>query len=136
MARKQHEISFEEKVEILRDYQNREIKVHDIPKKYNISQHTMQSIVLELGGDFREPKKSGQRNLKGFKICPKCFRKVEIKGARFCPYCATDLRNGNEILAEKVERLKYLSSVIPETERDFFMQTLCEVNAVLLKGDK
>lgn len=75
-------------------------------------------------------------NLKGSKTMAKIHKKVELKGARFCPYCATDLRNQNELLAEKVERLKGMFVSIPETERDFFMQTLCEVNAVLLKGDK
>ena len=50
MARKQHEISFEEKVEILKTYQNKEIKAHDIPKMYGISQKLMQEIVLEMGG--------------------------------------------------------------------------------------
>ena len=136
MARKQHEISFEEKVDILKTYQNKEIKAHDIPKMYGISQQTMQAIVLELGGELRVPKMCKPRTKNGIKICSKCHKKVEIKGARFCPYCATDLRNQNEILAEKVERLKGLFVSIPETERDFFMQTLCEVNAVLLKGDK
>lgn len=36
MARKQHEISFDEKVEILKTYQNKEIKAHDIPKWYDL----------------------------------------------------------------------------------------------------
>lgn len=136
MARKQHEISFEEKVEILKTYQNKEIKAHDIPKMYGITQQTMQAIVLELGGQLRNPNKVGARNKGKPKTCPNCRKKVDLKGARFCPYCATDLRNENEILAEKVEKLKDLWVSIPETQRDFFMQTLCEVNAVLLKGDK
>lgn len=122
MVRKLHEISYEEKIEILRDYQNREIKAHEIPKKYNISQHTMQEIIIELGGEFREPKKD-------FKTCPKCNRKVELKGAKYCPFCAANLRN------KKVEYIKTFYDCLPNTHRDTFIETLCEVNDVLLKRD-
>ena len=131
-----NELTYEEKVDILNTYQDKSVKAHDIPKMYGISQQTMQEIVLEMGGQLRVPNNSKPRTKSGIKTCPKCHKKIELKGARFCPYCATDLRNENEILAEKVERLKNLFLSIPETERDFFIQTLCEVNAVLLKGDK
>lgn len=50
MARKQQEINYETKVEILKAYQNREIKAHEIPKMFGISQSVMQKVVLELGG--------------------------------------------------------------------------------------
>lgn len=131
-----NELTYEEKVEILKTYQNKEIKAHDIPKMYGISQKTMQAIVIELGGELRKPNMVGARDKGKGKTCPKCRKKIDLKGARFCPYCATDLRSLNEILVEKVEKLKGLFISIPETERDFFVQTLCEVNAVLLKGDK
>lgn len=76
MARKQQELNYETKVEILKAYQNREIKAHEIPKMFGISQSVMQKVVLELGGALREPNKAGKRGNSG-KLCPKCRRKVE-----------------------------------------------------------
>lgn len=44
------ELSMETKQMILVDYNNPNIKAHDVHKKYGISQQVMQSVVLELGG--------------------------------------------------------------------------------------
>ena len=134
MKRKATEISMEEKAKIFADYQNREIKAHDIPPKYNIAQHTLQEIVLEMGGELRVPKNRGKR-MGVVKTCGKCNRKVELKGAKFCPYCANDLRSQKELLVEKIEKIKALFPYIPENNRDMYIQTLCEVIDKLTKGE-
>lgn len=135
MARKQHEITFEEKADILKTYQDRTVKAHSIPKMYNITQKTMQDIVIEMGGDLRVPKKAKPRTKTANKVCPKCRKVVELKDAKFCPYCANDLRSENELLAERLENLKSMYAYIPETQRDTFMQTICETINVLNKGE-
>lgn len=129
MARKQHEITFEEKVDILKTYQDRTVKAHSIPPMYNITQKTMQDIVIEMGGALRVPRKTAN------KVCPKCRKVIELKDAKFCPYCANDLRSENEILVERLENLKSMYAYIPETQRDTFMQTICETINVLNKGE-
>lgn len=132
MANTKRQLTAEEKALILADYQNREIKVHDIPKKYGISLQKMQKTVLEMGAELRVPKKSKTSKMK-FKICSNCKKIIEIKGAKFCPFCASDLRSEKELLVEKVENLKELYSYLPETERDNFIKILCDVNLFLLK---
>ena len=129
------ELSMETKQMILEDYNNPNIKARDVQKKYGISQQVMQRIVLELGGVLRRPKSacsSKNRN----KVCPNCHKKIEIKGARFCPFCATDIRNKNEILCEKIDNMLALYTFLPEGTRDNFISTLNEVKNILSREGK
>lgn len=129
------ELSMETKQMILEDYNNPNIKAHDVHKKYGISQQVMQRIVLELGGELRRPN-SAYSSKNGNKVCPNCHKKIEIKGARYCPFCATDIRNKNEILCEKIENMLALYTFLPESARDNFISTLNEVKNILLREGK
>lgn len=129
------ELSMETKQMILEDYNNPNIKAHDVHKKYGISQQVMQSVVLELGGVLRRPN-SAYSSKNGNKVCPNCHKKIEIKGARYCPFCATDIRNKNEILCEKIENMLGLYTFLPESARDNFTSTLNEVKNILLREGK
>lgn len=129
------ELSMETKQMILEDYNNPNIKARDVQKKYGISQQVMQSVVLELGGVLRRPQRAcSSKN--GNKVCPKCHKKIEIKGARFCPFCATDIRNTNEILCEKIDNMLALYTFLPEGTRDNFISTLNEVKNILSREGK
>lgn len=129
------ELSMETKQMILEDYNNPNIKAHDVHKKYGISQQAMQSVVLELGGVLRRPNSASSSKSRN-KVCPKCHKKIEIKGARFCPFCATDIRNKNEILCEKIDNMLALYTFLPEGTRDNFISTLNEVKNTLLREGK
>ena len=137
MSRPYSEITFEEKEQILREYYDKEYKAHDIFKNHSISQASMQKVILELGGELRRPSSQGNRNKdKGIKKCNKCGRKIEIKGAKFCPFCANDLRTEKELLVEDLENLTKLFNSIPETQRDFFINTINKAKYYILKEKK
>ena len=62
------ELSMETKQMILEDYNNPNIKAHDVHKKHGISQHVMQAVVLELGGNCVDPKGLVQAKM-GIRFC-------------------------------------------------------------------
>jgi hypothetical protein len=129
------ELSMETKQAILEDYNNPNIKAHDVHNKYGISQQVMQRIVLELGGELRRPK-SACSSKSGNKVCPNCHKKIEIKGARYCPFCATDIRSEKDILREKIDNMLALYTFLPEGTRDNFISTLNEVKNILSREGK
>ncbi len=136
MSRPYSEITFEEKEQILREYYDKEYKAHNIFKAHNISQQTMQKCILDLGGELRRPKSQGNRNKRNTKKCAKCGKSIEIKGAKFCPFCANDLRTEKELLVEDLENLTKLFNSIPETQRDFFVNTIIKAKEFILKESK
>ena len=102
----------ETKREILRDYENKNIKVEEIAEKYGIGRAAVAKIAVEMGGQPRCAIKYGKRKGKKNKICPKCKKLIEVQGAKFCCFCGategatpTDLRAANanpRVLAHKL----------------------------------
>lgn len=119
------ELSENEQQGIIELYSNGEYTVRQIAATYNVSPSSVSHFMKKNGVPPRRPKACKKAQSKK---CPKCYKKIEIKGARFCPYCAADLRDKNEILAERVEnKLIGLNTFIPGSDRDEYMETLIEV---------
>lgn len=113
---------------LIEDYQNPEIRVQDLPKKYGIASGTVSNILKEYGVSLRRPKSSKS---KGAKTCPHCHKKVEIKGAKYCPYCAADLRDEKELLADKLYKFLGYNSFMPANVRDEYIEIMNKTIKIL-----
>lgn len=122
------------KKQILDDYNNHEIKVHDIYAKYHISGNQLGAIITEMGGQYRHPNKTGSKNKK-IKICPKCHRKIEIKGAKFCCFCGSDIREEKDLIIEKLQSIYANIILLPAEIRDETQATVTAAIEYIKKGD-
>lgn len=122
---------------ILADYRDRSITTNEICKKYDFGAGILTDIVKQHNEPLRNPtaSKPKPRNPQTTqnKACPKCHKKINLKGARFCPYCGSDIRNENEILAERLSELTDLFYYVPETRRDEFVTALNQAADTLKK---
>lgn len=113
---------------ILEAYRDRSKKTDDICKEFNLSTGMLARILHAENEPMRCPNKSKPHNTKTkTKKCPKCYKKIEVKGARFCPYCGADVRNENEVLAERVGRMLSYHSFMPSNIRDEYIEVLNQV---------
>ena len=118
---------------ILEDYKNRNIKVHDIYKKYKINRRTLNNMLDETETPHRCPNKVGSRDKK-IKACPNCHRKTDIKGAKFCCFCGADIRDERDLAIEKIQRLYQSLMLLPASSRDEAQQIIKDIENYLRKG--
>ena len=126
-------ITEETKREILKDYENKEITVTQISKKYGIIRSKVAKIAVEMGAQPRCEKKYGKRYVAKSKVCPNCRKTVDVKGARFCCYCGADIRSDVEILVERNKKLLEVITNFPVGNRDELRDVLLE-NIRVLSG--
>lgn len=118
------------KIQIAKDYADKTNKTKDLALKYHISPSQLTKIVLEQGGQLRQPRRSKLI----VKKCSKCYKTTEIKGAKFCPYCGTDIRSEKDLLTEKINNLLSLLMLLPNNCRDEAQTTLNEMKTYINKN--
>lgn len=124
----------EQKRLAMEDYNNPEIKAITVRKKWGLSSRDMTALIVEMGGEFRNPNKAGTRGKAAkAKTCPKCRRKVDLKGAKFCPYCGADIRDEKELTLEKVTKLFSFLGFLPINSRDEAQELIKEIEAYITK---
>lgn len=116
------------KAEILEMYADRNVKVIDIAKKYNMSTSNLSKLVETNGGKLRKSRKNAKE-----KNCFNCHRKIPLSGACFCPYCGSEILTELEKLIIRVTSLYPLAAHLPTTERDNFHAILSDVKKELEK---
>ena len=125
----------EQKEAIIADYNNYDLRAHDVCAKWKLDTATMTQLVYEMGAELRNPNKAGKRT-KGTikKRCPNCHRTIDLKGARFCPYCGADIRDEKELLIERIEKLFSMLTEMSKNSRDEAQAILIDTINYIKKG--
>ena len=125
-------VTKEMKMAICEEYKDRNNRVTDIAKKYNIDQTSVIRYAVAMGAEQRlkrKPKTTAR-------ICPKCRKTIDIKGAKFCCYCGSDIRSNKEILIERVENAMTMISFLPVNMRDEAQHLFADVIKELENKEK
>lgn len=120
----------QEKQEIKRLYEDKEVSLAEIARKFNTSDFTIRQVAKEMGCEQRVPKKSR------FKICNNCGKKAAVHNARYCWNCGADLRGNGDILIEKIARISSRVMLVPENARDDFLSVLKECQRYIKENEK
>ena len=125
------------------EYNDLNIKVEAIARKYHITRGEVARIAIEQGATPRKPSRFGmpiashsttaKGKEKAKRICPKCKKASENVAARFCWFCGSDVRSREHIAADGLKSLLPHLTLLPANERDTWQQALFTAIAALTK---
>lgn len=118
---------------ILEYYRDKSLTTKQVYEKHGISSGTLTNIIRANGEPMRNPNSTKRHRRKNgnSKTCPHCKKKVDLKGAKYCPYCAADLRDEKELLADKLYKLLGYNSFLPENVRDEYVEVVNKTIKIL-----
>ena len=125
-------VTKEMKMAICEEYKDRNNRVTDIAKKYNIDRTSVIRYAVAMGAEQRRKRKPKTTA----RICPKCRKTIDIKGTKFCCYCGSDIRSNKEILIERVENAMTMISFLPVNMRDEAQHLFADVIKELENKEK